>query len=312
MEGVFASVRFCSFASNNSGKTVDNGKVTMVVAPIPAAPADGWSYRIHKTHQPYMVDCMKFVLGDNSLEKDTVFTKEQLLALTPQHIARWLTNRAYGKPDIDEDDRPISARSGSLQKAKGGVSHYHPNKHVPWMDAREGFQGSGNPTQHPTVSAVIARVRRHETRGEGVKTQVKREYTTEEFYKVLSILLSFSSFDFLKFLVMTLWSYHLIHRLNDTANFKLSAPHGNKNWPFTIMTKTKWSKNVRTERDCPDQIILGAQDSCLCILLWLALYLEEYLEQNPNATFMFTNTMMMRILPMITFWEQASLIKAII
>ena len=38
---------------------------------------------------------MKFVLSDDSLPKDSVFTKEQLLALTPNHIARWLTKRAY-------------------------------------------------------------------------------------------------------------------------------------------------------------------------------------------------------------------------
>ena len=96
------------------------------------------------------------------------------------------------------------------------------------MDAREGFPGSGNPTQHPTVSAVVSRVWRHETRGEGVATRVKREYTTEEFFKLLEILRSFASFEFLKYIVMTLWSYHLIHRLDDTANFKLSAPHENK------------------------------------------------------------------------------------
>ena len=44
---------------------------------------------------------------------------------------------------------------------------------------------------------------------------------------------------------MSLWAHHLIHRLDDTAHFKVSAPHGNVQFPFTIKTKTKWSKNVK-------------------------------------------------------------------
>jgi len=35
-----------------------------------------------------------------------------------------------------------------------------------------------------------------------------------------------------------------------------------------------WSKNVRDERDCPFQIVLGAMNSAFCMLLSLAIYLE--------------------------------------
>ena len=154
---------------------------------------------------------MKFSTG-TECESDAVFTKEQLLAIRPHHIKCWLQLRAYGKADITADDRPTKQRSGSLKKAKGGISYYHPNKHIPWIDGRNGQPGSGNPTQHPTVAAVIAKVRKHETCGEGAPTRTKQEYTTEEFYKLLEILRSLPSFDHkLKFPLMTLWWYHLIH-----------------------------------------------------------------------------------------------------
>lgn len=233
---------------------------------------------------------MKFVLGQE-FANDATFTKQQLLDLTPTDIKRWLNFRAYGKPNPDESDRPTKQRSGSLQKAKGGVSYYHPNKHIAWVEGREeDARGFGNPTQHPIVSAVIAKVRKHEVRGQGAPTRVKREFTQDEFYKMLEILRGLTPFESkAKFPLMAIWAYHLVHRLDDTSNFRISDPKGNRNWPFLIQTKTKWSKNVRSERECPDQIIIGAQDARICPQLWLAIYLEEWLEQNPDAIFMFTN-----------------------
>lgn len=252
----------------------------------PVANDDGWVYRINELHQPYIVDCMKFVLGQ-PFEKTAIFTREQLVALRPVDIVRWLQNRAYGKPDITDQDRPTQARSGSIEKAKGAVSACHPYQHVPWI---QGVQNHGNPTRHPTVNAVITKIQKYETRGEGRPTRVKREYSTCEFLKLLEILRDYEQFELrLKYPLITLWSYHLVHRLDDSANFKLSQPKGCTKFPFAIMTKTKWSKNVRTERQCPDQIMFGAEDSRVCIQLWLALYMEEYLEQNADPLFLFTN-----------------------
>jgi hypothetical protein len=48
-------------------------------------------------------------------------------------------------------------------------------------------------------------------------------------------------------------------------------------FPFSILCNVGWSKNVREERDCPDQVILGAMDAHYCMLLTLAIYLEMWI-----------------------------------
>jgi hypothetical protein len=49
-----------------------------------------------------------------------------------------------------------------------------------------------------------------------------------------------------------------------------------------------WSKNVNEERECPDQIILGANDPDFCCLIGLASYLEcRFTENWGNPRFIF-------------------------
>jgi len=88
--------------------------------------------------------------------------------------------------------------------------------------------------------------------------------------------------------MMTLWSHHLIHRLDDSCHFKVEDPHGCHAWPFALLTKTKWSKNVRTPKQCPDQIILAAEEWRTCAILNLANCLEMWLGQHPRALYLFT------------------------
>jgi hypothetical protein len=93
-----------------------------------------------------------------------------------------------------------------------------------------------------------------------------------------------------KYVTMTLWAKHLrIHRVDDTCQFKVSAPHGNPEFPFTVKTRTKWSKNVRSFKNFPDQILLGSKLWSDCVLLHLAWYLEQWLGRNiPTVKFLFT------------------------
>jgi hypothetical protein len=48
-----------------------------------------------------------------------------------------------------------------------------------------------------------------------------------------------------------------------------------------------WSKNVMEERDCPDQILLGSNDTDFCVLLALSCYLESKLT-IPKETHVFS------------------------
>ena len=115
-----------------------------------------------------------------------------------------------------------------------------PNKGVAWI---EGL--GGNPTRHSSIHEAISKVEAMETRGQGAKAKDKRAYQTAEFDKVLELFRLKPDFDHrIKYPLMTLWAYHLIHCLDDTCHFKMSATHGNVDFPFSLKTKTKWLKNV--------------------------------------------------------------------
>ncbi len=66
---------------------------------------------------------------------------------------------------------------------------------------------------------------------------------------------------------------------------------GHKTFPFALQTKVRWSKKVCNERPCPDQIILGANDPSWCVLIYMAGYLESFLNKQPNVKYLFTGSM---------------------
>ena len=88
--------------------------------------------------------------------------------------------------------------------------------------------------------------------------------------------------------MMALWQYHLIGRVDDVTNFKTADPRGHSSFYFALKTRVRWSKNVMEERQCPPQILMGALDPDFCVILNLAIYLEEFLRIFPNAEYLFT------------------------
>lgn len=142
-----------------------------------------WVYPINEKYQHYIVSFFRITYPSQLFLKDQTFTKEQLLSITPGQVRRWLQYRAYRTKRPGANDFPIYSRAGSLEKAKSGLSFYHPNKHAPWIEGR-----GGNPTLHPTLTATIKKVEQFEARGQGVPSNEKRPYTQEEYNKLLEIL----------------------------------------------------------------------------------------------------------------------------
>jgi hypothetical protein len=241
------------------------------------ASEDDWVYGENKKHQSYMVNFMRFKDGVH-YAKDTYFTKEQLLAIRPVHVRRWLNQLAYHKTAPTPDDKPVHYRSGSLKKAKGGISFFHPNKHVPWVDPH-----GGNPTQHRSINELIQKVAKAEVRGIGKKANDKRAYTREEFQKKIELFRKQQDFNHhSKYVMITLWCKHLILRIDDACNFKMDAPKGSVEYPFAIATRAKWSKNVVSFANCPDQIMFGSKRWQDCVQLHLAAYLEGWIHRNTD------------------------------
>ena len=79
---------------------------------------------------------MSYVHGrlNNPYPKETTFTKDQMLAIQPYHMKRWLNLRAYAVVNPEDNAIVTGCRSNLLLKAKQAISFYMPNKHVPWID----------------------------------------------------------------------------------------------------------------------------------------------------------------------------------
>ena len=79
---------------------------------------------------------------------------------------------------------------------------------------------------------------------------------------------------------MAKFQFSCIAPLDDTARLEKINLTSNTQFPFTLHFRLCWSKNVREERDAPEQIIFGAQDYLFCTLLGLAVHLEVSLQQG--------------------------------
>jgi hypothetical protein len=85
---------------------------------------------------------------------------------------------------------------------------------------------------------------------------------------------------------MGIYQFQFITRNDDVCNFKVDDPKGNETYEMALSQSVKWSKNVKDTRNCPDQLLLAAKDHRHCMFLSLGLWLEYFLNNHPDATYM--------------------------
>lgn len=121
---------------------------------------------------------------------------------------------------------------------------------------------------------------------------MKRDVTQSEFQMTLSLFRKKSdNASKYKYPCMLNWQYHLINRLDDTCHARRDDPHGHPTFQYALEVKVAWSKNVMEERQCPPQILFGSNDPENCILIALAIYLEQDLEWHQDAEWLFTSNL---------------------
>jgi hypothetical protein len=178
-----------------------------------AVEEDVWVFPENREYKGYLVHFMSF-LHNRLVDKypnDAVFSKEELLAIQPHHIRKWMNLRAYGMINPPDNAIVLNFRSNSLLKAKQAISFFMPNKHVPWLDGSNGHPSGGNPTRHKSISDLIKKVKKKECRGQGRKANDKRAYSRAEFNKVLELFREQDDWDHqYKYPMMALWAYRLI------------------------------------------------------------------------------------------------------
>ncbi len=142
---------------------------------------------------------------------------------------------------------------------------------------------TGNPTKSAIVNDVIAKVKKFEVRGEGVPSQAQCPLEWEEFVMMLVVVKRIykeSSLCSMMLAVLT-FQWQLIGCINDVMKLGKSTLSFNPRYPYTLLCKMCWSKNIREERESPTQIIVPSMDPLICPLLNLAVFLEL---QAPSGT----------------------------
>jgi hypothetical protein len=206
--------------------------------------------------------------------------------VTPEMLSRYMKMLAYGTETPGPDDHPTHRRASGLAFVKKALSYYWPDNTTPWNTAAQ----SGNPTMSKAVNKLIDIVKKAEVRKQGKKSNAKRDMKRAEFKKTLRMLEAARGFsNQYKTTAMLKLQFHLIARMDDICNLETADLREHEQFgEFALQTQVAWSKNVNEERDCPPQIILGANDSDFCPLIGLAGYLESRFDANwGSARFLF-------------------------
>ena len=207
-----------------------------------------------KVYHSYVCRLMEFQYGFGvTFNHESVFTRQELLDISPTDIKRFFGLMCYNDPDYNihppSNHRPTHCRSTTLETAKKAISYYMPHRTVPWCN------NQGNPTRSGPVNDIIKEVKKFEVRGEGCPSHAKRAVRPNEFRKSLRLLRGQPGFDCkYKYPMVCLWQHALIGRLDDAAHFEVNDPAGHPTIDGALKTKARWSKSVMEERQCPPQV----------------------------------------------------------
>ena len=206
------------------------------------------------TYKRILVNFFSFLHG-KTYPLETEFTQAQFLSVTPEELVRYFSLRAYGNEYPDEESRPEKARTNTISFDKKALSHFWPNKKLPYDEVNK----KGNPTKSSLISEFIKQMQKHEVRREGAPSRARREIEYYEFLAILKCLRMNAGGKWKNFRASALLclQWHLISRVDDMCKLKRKDIYYNHAFPFTLLCKMRWSKNILDERDSPEQLILA-------------------------------------------------------
>ena len=213
------------------------------------------------------------IIHGTSFDTDHQFTNDDYYTITPEQVSRYMCVKAYGVqlPNFSVDI-PTEGRSSTLESAKKAISYFMPNKLLAWNKQSR----SGNPTRSVIVNNLIKEVKKKEVRKQGKSSNARRLMKMDEYMELVKRLRSKSDLTPKHILsAYFIFQFHMIARLDDVMNFTVGDLTPNPEYPGTLKCKMCWSKNVIDERDAPDQIVLGADNTSFCPLLALAIHLDS-------------------------------------
>lgn len=117
------------------------------------------------------------------------YPREQLLQITDEDVATWLTIQAYGKTNPGPTDCFKERRHSSLLQYIKAISEFMINKRHEWDEVKH----HGNPTRSEAVRKMLKKVEELEARKLGAKERKRRPFTGAEFEAVIQMIEEWSS-----------------------------------------------------------------------------------------------------------------------
>lgn len=118
------------------------------------------------------------------------------------------------------------------------------------------------------MNELIKAVKKKEVRKQGKPSSARRALEPAEFELMLVMCNEHDRID-KKYMVPAYCKvqFTMVARLDDTCQIEEQDLKPNPQFPFSLLCRMCWSKNVLEERDASDQILLGAMDQRYCVLL---------------------------------------------
>ena len=224
---------------------------------------------------------MSFIHHGMHFREDHVFSRAELLAVTPERLMEYLLLKIYHDSDANPDvDPPIYYRTNTIKSWKKAWSYFMVNKNVPWNEVAR----QGNPTRCTQIGSLIKAMKKMETARRGVPSKARRALTSQEYEQIIEFAASNQNSEIGTWLAaFNAIQYNLIGRVDDTAKLRSPDVKPFEQYPnYGITARLCWSKNVMEERDAPTQILFGAMDWRYCALSNLAPWLEHHFTLNPE------------------------------
>ena len=234
----------------------------------------------NQVYHRYLLDLMTF-LTSIEYDKKHMFSEDELNAIVPLDLKRWFFYKVFGFHEgtnvVVPGETAFNIRSTTLEMMKKAISWYLPDRISCWSPRSK----TGNPTKSKEVNDFIKYMRVMEVRKVARPPQAKDAMIMPQFRAAIKLLESQDDFvNRHRMSTLMRYQYHLIARCDDMGNFLIRDIRGHSDprfSSFALQTKVFWSKNVREERDCPNQIFFGSGDVDYCLLLSLGFYLEVWL-----------------------------------
>jgi hypothetical protein len=136
-----------------------------------------------KRYKPSLIQFMSHRDGVN-YTKDHEFTQQELAAITPPELERWMCKKVYGKEEPGANNNPIQGRSNSILYWKKAISFFMPNRQPTW----DVLTNSGNPTKSIEINELVKLVKKKEVRRQGKPSSARRPLEDSEYQQAIALI----------------------------------------------------------------------------------------------------------------------------